>query len=85
MPAIGDTVTVNKNYGYADGVFAASPNTNFKIIDQLPGPAVPVPGAGMPYRGGLIDILQPVDILGNLVALPPFSIEDDNVTIAVGP
>lgn len=82
MAAIGDTVTVNRNYGYADGIFAAATEpVTYKVVDQRPGPAVPVAGAGMPYRGGLIDVLQPIDVDGNLARLSQFSVEDSNVTI----
>lgn len=84
MAAVGDNVTVNKTYGYGDGIFLASPDAQFRVVAQYPGPAVAVPGAGMPYRGAgdLIDVLQAIDIGGNLVPLSQFSIEDANVTIA---
>lgn len=76
MAAPGDTVTVQKGYGYGDGTFRASPDAQYSVVAQYPGPAIVPPGAGMPYRGGPVNVLQPIDILGNVVALSQFSIED---------
>lgn len=82
VPVVGDTVRVVKNYGYGDSVWDAIGGSNpivaFRVTAQYAGPPGPVPGAGMPYRGGPINELQVIDIFTGALSSKwnRFTIED---------
>lgn len=79
MPAVGDIVTIVPSYGYVDAMFSAfvaNPTVVFRVVAQHPG-LPPVVGAGMPYRGGPINVLRAFNLFnGTLLAAHEFSIED---------
>jgi hypothetical protein len=87
--SVGDAVTIDSAYGFADGIFlaAGAANASYYVKAIATNPNLDANSNVMPYRvaGGQINQLVPLDSLGNAIeSLPAFWLEDD-YCIAVGP